>query len=200
MLATPLIAKGEVRGIMTLDHSQARHYFTSKEINVVMGISNQLGLALENARLLKDIEAAEGRMGIGLDILSDGLISLAGDFTVELVSSKAVELLGIPPTIVGKPWIDVLTIKDEAGKELSEEDLVAMIPKNRDGFSDSRRIHLEVRGGKGLPFFLRLLSIPDRDRVGRVVLVLRKAPLPRGPPSLPPPPGEPVLDEAMQRF
>ncbi|MFW6104757.1 MAG: GAF domain-containing protein [Candidatus Bipolaricaulota bacterium] len=49
-LGVPLIYQNEVLGMMTLDHREANHY-SFRDAEVAMAFANQVGVAIENARL-----------------------------------------------------------------------------------------------------------------------------------------------------
>jgi serine phosphatase RsbU (regulator of sigma subunit)/putative methionine-R-sulfoxide reductase with GAF domain len=57
LLALPLVARGEVVGIMSVDYSGPPHGFTQRWRNFLTGIAGQAAIAVENDRLLR--EAAE---------------------------------------------------------------------------------------------------------------------------------------------
>jgi two-component system nitrate/nitrite sensor histidine kinase NarX len=51
----PLLAKGEILGMLTLDHSQPDH-FTHRHADLVLAFANQVAVAMENARLYEQAE------------------------------------------------------------------------------------------------------------------------------------------------
>jgi signal transduction histidine kinase/predicted hydrocarbon binding protein len=54
-LGVPLMVKGEVLGMLTLDHSQPGH-FTARHADLVLAFANQVAVAIENARLYAQAE------------------------------------------------------------------------------------------------------------------------------------------------
>jgi len=54
-LGVPLMVKGEVLGMLTLDHNQPDH-FTARHADLVLAFANQVAVALENARLYAHAE------------------------------------------------------------------------------------------------------------------------------------------------
>jgi two-component system nitrate/nitrite sensor histidine kinase NarX len=54
-LGVPLLVKGEVLGMLTLDHSRP-DYFTARQANLVLTFANQVAVAIENARLYEQAE------------------------------------------------------------------------------------------------------------------------------------------------
>jgi serine phosphatase RsbU (regulator of sigma subunit)/putative methionine-R-sulfoxide reductase with GAF domain len=56
MVITPLIYRGQVIGAMVVDQGPRPRRFSEHEIQVLMGISNQAAVAIENARLNEEAE------------------------------------------------------------------------------------------------------------------------------------------------
>ena len=53
VLVVPLACRGRTLGLMTLDRVGRQKFFTSKEINVAMGVGVHLAIALEQFRLIE---------------------------------------------------------------------------------------------------------------------------------------------------
>jgi signal transduction histidine kinase len=53
-LAVPVFFQDELRGVIGLDEKEAGSSFTDEELNVLQTFANQIGLALENARLVQE--------------------------------------------------------------------------------------------------------------------------------------------------
>lgn len=58
MFATPLLYKGEVLGMLSLDHADQTHEFSQREIRVLEGIGRLAAIAIQNVRLLKEANQA----------------------------------------------------------------------------------------------------------------------------------------------
>jgi two-component system nitrate/nitrite sensor histidine kinase NarX len=56
-LGVPLMVKGEVLGMLTLDHRQPRH-FSARHAGLVLTFANQVAVAIENAQLYEHAEAS----------------------------------------------------------------------------------------------------------------------------------------------
>jgi two-component system nitrate/nitrite sensor histidine kinase NarX len=54
-LGVPLMVKGQMLGMLTLDHSQPGH-FTARHADLVLAFANQVAVAIENARLYAQAE------------------------------------------------------------------------------------------------------------------------------------------------
>ena len=56
LLAVPMMSKGNVIGAITLDHNGKKHQFSRREQELVEGIASQAAVAVENARLLSEMQ------------------------------------------------------------------------------------------------------------------------------------------------
>ncbi len=87
VLCLPLVKQGKLSGIFYLENSLASHVFTPAKIAVLMVLSSQAAISLENTRLYNDLAEREARIrrlvdaniiGIAIGNL-DGLIREAND-------------------------------------------------------------------------------------------------------------------------
>ena len=56
-MAVPLLAKGELKGVLFLDTRERTNAFSEKDLKILSGIASQAAIALENADLAQKIEA-----------------------------------------------------------------------------------------------------------------------------------------------
>ncbi len=68
-IGVPLIAGNEVIGALSIDSNQAG-FFTGKDVEAVQALANQTAMAIENARLFKDLNEEKGRLELLYDISS----------------------------------------------------------------------------------------------------------------------------------
>jgi PAS domain S-box-containing protein len=68
-IGVPLIAGNEVMGVLSIDSSKAG-FFTGKDVEAVQALANQTAMAIENARLFKDLNEEKGRLELLYDISS----------------------------------------------------------------------------------------------------------------------------------
>jgi signal transduction histidine kinase len=59
MLMLPMVYKSEILGLVTLDYSGEAHEFSPHEIRVLEGIAHLTAIALENLRLLQEVNQAK---------------------------------------------------------------------------------------------------------------------------------------------
>ena len=55
-MAVPLLAKGELKGVLFLDTRERTNAFSEKDLKILSGIASQAAIALENADLAQKIE------------------------------------------------------------------------------------------------------------------------------------------------
>jgi len=55
-MAVPLLAKGELKGVLFLDTRERTNAFSEKDLKILSGIASQAAIALENADLARKIE------------------------------------------------------------------------------------------------------------------------------------------------
>jgi Nif-specific regulatory protein len=64
ILCVPLIIKDRISGAIYVDHRQARHLFSQKDLNFLEAFSDQAAIAIENARLYEELEEARTRLSL----------------------------------------------------------------------------------------------------------------------------------------
>ena len=102
MAAVPLIARGRVRGVLSFYHTEAR-LFTDHEKDMLSVIGRQVGVALEQARLLEEVDKSRREWEQTFDALADGLaihspsgrIRLANRSLASLFGSTSEDLVGL---------------------------------------------------------------------------------------------------------
>jgi PAS domain-containing protein len=181
MLVVPLVSKGQTQGVMTLDSTTSRHYFTSKEINIVTGIANQVATAVENSRLQDEAFRAFRKIEVLVDELSDAVLRVDGEMRVKAVSANSERFLGWKAEdLTGKRWTKVLKPKDVNGRLLEEMDFIGKGPLVNGEMSEGRRAFI-LKGGGG-KVFCHIRALPLRGRGGqpsRLLFVFKKVPIPK---------------------
>ncbi|MCB9134712.1 MAG: GAF domain-containing protein [Anaerolineales bacterium] len=56
LVIVPLVVKGEILGILELEHGPQERYYTPDELNLAITLANQAAMALENAQLYEELE------------------------------------------------------------------------------------------------------------------------------------------------
>lgn len=99
LLYTPILSKGRPSGAIVSFWWTRRHDFTADELSLAAGIANQVGLALENARLYAEIEEALAQ----LKAAQEGLVRTETLRAVgELAAGAAHHLNNLLAVVVGR--------------------------------------------------------------------------------------------------
>jgi len=69
ILCVPLIIKERIAGAIYVDHRQARHLFSPKDLSFLEAFADQAAVAIENARLYEELEEARTRLSLENDSL-----------------------------------------------------------------------------------------------------------------------------------
>jgi Nif-specific regulatory protein len=64
ILCVPLIIRDRIAGAIYVDHRQARHLFSQRDLNFLEAFSDQAAIAIENARLYEELEEARTRLSL----------------------------------------------------------------------------------------------------------------------------------------
>ncbi len=64
ILCAPLIIKERISGAIYIDHREARHLFSPKDLSFLEAFADQAAIAIENARLYEELEEARSRLSM----------------------------------------------------------------------------------------------------------------------------------------
>ncbi|MFQ6013122.1 MAG: GAF domain-containing protein [Thermoplasmata archaeon] len=181
MLIVPLVYKGKALGLMTLDSTTSRHYFTSKEINVVSGIANQVATAVENGRLQKESHRVFRKLEELVDTLADATVKVDGEMRVRGLSPSSERFLGWQEDqLRGNPWARMLKPKDGRGRLLAEMDFIGQEPLLNGEMSEGKKAFFEKANGTRAYCDIRVLPLRGRgEHPSSLLFVFKKAPIPK---------------------
>ncbi|MFB3884896.1 MAG: PAS domain S-box protein [Thermodesulfobacteriota bacterium] len=113
LMGIPLLAKEKVIGAITLS-SHFTHEFTQRRINLLLSIGNQVGLALENARLFSDVAEARSEWETTFNAVTD-LISIRDkNYRILRANQAAFKRFGLKrEEMIGKRCYEVLHRRSE---------------------------------------------------------------------------------------
>ncbi len=175
LLIAPLVCRGRLLGCMWLDSTKAPHYFTSKEINLILGIATEAAVALDNGQAL-DAARREGRRLEALTkVLCDGVITVGPNLRVIRLDPSAERLLGwTTQEIQGRSMAEVFDISEgEASIAWRKEGSVpSPAPKDlRLMAHDGVRVHCQILTG----------VVRDEDKaIVEILYAIRKKPGSKG--------------------
>src|SRR5258707_8812981 len=103
----PMHARGKVVGVLSVMNYEP-YEFAENEIIVLRAIADQVGVALENARLYESVREQQSRLQAVLQSTADAIIATDHRGYVNLVNQAAETLFQLDlQTVVGRSWHDI---------------------------------------------------------------------------------------------
>jgi PAS domain S-box-containing protein len=107
LVGIPLLAKGKAIGAITLS-SRSIQALTQREIHLLENIGNQIGLALENAKLFSNVAKAKSEWETTFDAVTDLITIRYKDYRIIRVNKAAFQRFGLKPNqMVGKRCYEI---------------------------------------------------------------------------------------------
>lgn len=150
LLSVPLKTKNKILGVLNISTKKPYH-FTVEEINLISLIGNQIGVAIENARLLEKVKESEKKYKTLVEDINDGYF-LCQDNQVLYTNSAFLSMHGY----------DKLEVIGNDFRKFLSEQTVTHVENILSGRSKRNEIpeHLEFlrkhRNGKKLPTELKI--------------------------------------------
>jgi len=108
LISIPLLAKEKPIGAINLA-SRSPHFLAPKEINLLGSLGNQIGLALENAKLFSDVAKGKSEWEKTFDAVTDLLTVRDKDFRILRANKAAFKRFGMQPEeMIGKKCYESL--------------------------------------------------------------------------------------------
>jgi len=169
-LIAPLSCRGRLLGAIWLDSTTGSHYFTSKEINVVLGIATQAAIALDNGRNADMLDLERRRFEALAKSLSDGMITMDRDLRILDLDAGAAALLGWTASeIRGRRFAEVFDLSEGEAVPGGKEDASGPILARKE-------LRLRAHDGVRIPCAVATAVVRDRDGSPHQILcAIRKA-------------------------
>jgi PAS domain S-box-containing protein len=178
MLIVPLVCRESVLGLMMLDDSKGGRHFTSKEINVVMGIATMAAIAIDSTASMEDLASERARLAALAAATSDALLVLDAHLRIKHINASGEELLGWKrEEIVGKPCSDVFQATDTNGIKACGRNCIGQrILWGETVGGEVRRLHFHRKDGRRMLCDVRGAAVKDaKGHVKEIVYVLIRA-------------------------
>jgi PAS domain S-box-containing protein len=157
----PLISKGRAIGAITLS-SRSVHALNPREIHLLESLGNQIGLALENAKLFSNVEKAKSEWETTFDAVTDLITIRHKDYRIIRANKAALKRYGLKPEeMVGKKCFETLHKADHPCDDCYVTETLEM-KKPVSGERESEYL-------KGI---FQYYTFPVYDREGEVVAVI----------------------------
>ena len=175
-LIVPLTVREQVVGIMILDHTRGLRLFTSKQINVVMGVAQQVAIAIDNFRLKAEAARAQERLRATAEILADGLIMLSQGHRIVTLDAMAEKLLlWKTAEVAGKSLAEAFAVTDRDGVRLPDAPSAADLVLHPTGRGEPPLLYFRRKDGPRLLCAVRTAYVRDElERVLDIVCALRR--------------------------
>jgi PAS domain S-box-containing protein len=109
----PLVSKGRAIGAITLSNRSVRT-LNPREINLLESLGNQIGLALENAKLFSSVAKAKSEWETTFDAVTDLITIRDKDYRIIRANMAAFKRYGLKPEqMIGKRCFETLHRSDQ---------------------------------------------------------------------------------------
>jgi PAS domain S-box-containing protein len=128
VMSVPLVARGKIMGVVSFVHAESGRRYDESDLPVAEEVGRLAGVALDNARLYREIKEARDQLDVILQGVADGIIVQDGEgrmiFANEAAAvasgfASAEEMLATPRDVI----LERGMLIDEAGEPLSPERL-----------------------------------------------------------------------------
>jgi len=178
MLIVPLVCRDRVLGIMMLDDTRGSRYFTSKEINIVIGIATMAAIASDSTAVKEELAVEKARLEALSLAMTDALLILDTRFRIKHVSALCQDLLGWnAEELIGKQCSEVFKATDLSGIHVCNRSCLGQrIVWGENVAGETHRLHFERKDGTRILCEVRAAPVRDsRGNVAEIVYALVRA-------------------------
>ena len=173
ILVLPVVAKGQVQGTLYINHVTEHHRYSMEEIETAMAIANQAAIAIQNARLYREVEEWNSQ----LERLQAIMSKLSRSKSVSSIANIVADELR---NLIRYDNCRVFVLQEDTNELVP----LAVVSSSRDYWIE-RMEDLQIQVGQGVTGWVAQHGVPqivgDVERDPRAYHV----------------PGTPVLDESM---
>jgi len=118
-MCVPFFARGQLRGVMTLEHPEPNH-FKQEDLRLVEAVANQAAAALRNAQLFDRVQSQQRQLEAVLNSIHEPLMVVDMTWHIRMINPAARELFG--PSI---DPVDNLTLNEISAR--TENDIFSRL-------------------------------------------------------------------------
>jgi PAS domain S-box-containing protein len=150
ILVLPLMAKGQVQGSLFINHVRSHHRYTASEIETAMAIANQAAIAVQNAKLYRQVE----EWGSQLERLQSIMSKLSRSRSVSSIANViADELRNLIRYDTCRVWVVM-----EDSSELAP---LATFSSSHEYVVDAAKLeNLRIEMGQGITGYVAATGVP----------------------------------------
>ena len=165
-ICVPIVFRGKSEGILAVDVSNTKNKTTQSEVSLLVGIAQQIGISLNNARMYKNLLDSEERFRNLSNNSPDIVYQLDQAGRIKFINTAWEALLGHSKIgAEGKYLSDYLKPSDKKIYTDTVEDVLSYQVKVKDK-------NFTILNAKGSPHRITLSAVPDLDSEGSVVGVV----------------------------
>lgn len=162
-ICVPIVFKGNTEGVLAVDISNVKAKTTQSDVSLLVGVAQQIGISLNNARTHKKILESEERFRNLSDNSPDIIYQLDHTGKIKYVNPAWEEILGHPKAALeGKYLSDFLRHEDQNVFTEVFQGILDTQLRVRDKY-------FTIANVKGMPRQITLSAAPDRDEEGNVI-------------------------------
>ncbi|MCX7855638.1 MAG: GAF domain-containing protein, partial [Anaerolineae bacterium] len=159
-LYVPMLVEGQVVGLLEVQ-SYRRAAYTPEDVTLLQTVANQIGLSIQNARLLQEARRLAAFNDEIVRSLGEGIIITDDTNHMTFVNPAAANLLGYEPHELIGLHRDNITPPDQ------QPIVQAASRRRRRGLSDRYELELLRKDGRRVPVLVS--GVPRFDETGRFV-------------------------------
>ncbi|GHO73128.1 hypothetical protein KSD_08990 [Ktedonobacter sp. SOSP1-85] len=170
-MLVPLVARGKITGVFSLITTTSGRHYNALDLALAEEVGRRIGLALENARLYREVQQSRDQFDIILQGVADGIIVYMPDNRVLYANEVAAQMSGAASVheLLDQPDKILLTTSpliDEQGHTLSPEAL-----PHRRVLAGAQEAQATLRV-QGTERWVQIISRPVRTQSGAVAMVI----------------------------
>ncbi len=167
VVIAPMHARGQVTGVVSIMSGQP-NAFDHHSVEVLCGVADAVGIALENARLYEDSVAAQRRLNAVLQATADGILAIDASGRVQVVNPAAERMLNArAANLLGQPLVSAALP--------ARLRLLALSAMSASGKSRNRSLRINVEDDRVLSAVVSPVFVDQADggqeRGGWVLLI-----------------------------
>ena len=93
-MLVPLVAQGKITGVLSLVSTTSSKHYNTHDLALIEEVGQRIGLALENARLYREVQQSRDQFDIILQGVADGILVHTPDHRVLYANEVAAEMRG----------------------------------------------------------------------------------------------------------
>lgn len=180
-LTTPLIAEGNVLGVIMCAFQEHRHFFPEREINFIESIAHEAALVINTQVLYEDKERVERETKKNNEFIhtmfnatSEGILSINTDMRCTFMNNAAINMLGYTPyELYEKDIYETLHYSDLSGNKIKREDctIYRSIIDGESLYADNE--YFQTKDNTSFPVHFSSTPIYEDGKVTGAVIVFR---------------------------